>query len=136
MVENAAQIARAEAHVLRLSLVYALLDGSATVGVEHLAAATELWAYAERSVLHIFGDATGDPVADVILRELRANGELTRTQISELFGRNESSARIASALALLLTVGRATATTRSTGGRPAQMWRAAGGPGNSMHPVD
>ena len=82
-------LGRAEGHVLRLSLIYALLDRSSLVRVEHLVAATELWAYAERSVSYIFGDATGDPVADAILTALRGNGELTRTQISELFGRHE-----------------------------------------------
>ncbi len=110
--------------MLRFSLAYALLDGAATVTVEHLVAALELWAYAERSVEYIFGDLTGDPVADAILTALRRNGEMTRTQISDLFGRNESSARIAQALQLLLALGKAVTYERSTGGRNAEVWRA------------
>jgi hypothetical protein len=115
-------LARAEAHVLRFSLAYALLDGSPTVSVEHLAAALELWAYAERSVEFIFGDATGDPVADAILDALVQGGGLTRTQIRDLFGRHEQSGRIDQALQVLLRRGRARVEHRSTGGRPVEVW--------------
>ena len=118
-------LARAEAHVLRLSLAYALLDGSAVVTVDHLAAALEVWGYAERSAAFIFGDATGDPIADTILAALRQNGELTRTQISDLFGRHASADRIARALQTLLAQGKVRMDSRQTGGRPVEVWRAA-----------
>jgi hypothetical protein len=117
--------ARAEAQTLRLSMLYALLDGSATVTAEHLLAALEVWAYCERSVEHIFGDRTGDPVADTILSGLRQNGELTRTSISDLFSRNVAADRIAIALTLLLTKGKARVEHRSSGGgRPIEVWIA------------
>ena len=61
-------------------------------------------------------------MADAILTALRGNGELTRTQISELFGRHEGSARIAMALELLLALGKARVTSRETKGRPAEIW--------------
>ena len=54
-------LARAEAHLLRLALIYALVDGSATIGLSHLDAALALWDYAAASVAWIFGDLTGDP---------------------------------------------------------------------------
>ena len=116
--------ARAEAQTLRLSMLYALLDGSPVITVEHLLAALEVWAFCERSVEHIFGDRTGDPVADTILASLRQNGELTRTQISDLFSRNVSSDRIATALTVLLTKGKARTEQRASGGRPVEMWVA------------
>jgi hypothetical protein len=115
-------LARAEAHVLRFSLAYALLDGTSTVTVEHLAAALELWAYAERSVEFIFGDATGDPVADAIAEAIVHNGALTRTQIRDLFGRHESSGRIDQALQMLLRRGRVRVEKLETGGRPVEVW--------------
>lgn len=118
-------LARAEAHVLRLSLAYALLDGSATVTVEHLVAALELWAYADRSVEFIFGDATGDPVADAIADALGQSGGLTRTQIRDLFARHEAAGRIDQALQVLLRRGRARVEQRSTGGRPVEYWLPA-----------
>jgi hypothetical protein len=120
-------LARAEAHVLRLSLLYALLDCSTSVTVEHLTAALELWGYAERSAAYIFGDATGDPVADTIRQAIAANGEITRTEITNLFGRHESSTRIASALHVLLTSGKARMVTREPEGgvgRRVEVWHA------------
>ncbi|MGC1903062.1 MAG: DUF3987 domain-containing protein, partial [Candidatus Acidiferrum sp.] len=42
--------ARAEAHVLRLSLIYALLDSSSEIRPEHIRAAVAFWDYCERSV--------------------------------------------------------------------------------------
>jgi hypothetical protein len=48
-------LARAEAQVLRLSMLYALLDGTATIRTEHLYAALALWEYVEASVTYIFG---------------------------------------------------------------------------------
>ncbi|MDP9359734.1 MAG: YfjI family protein, partial [Chloroflexota bacterium] len=69
---------RAEAHVLRLSLLYALADEARRIGVEHLAAALALWDYCAASARHIFGDALGDPIADRILAALRGGGPLDR----------------------------------------------------------
>jgi hypothetical protein len=116
--------ARAEAHVMRLSMLYALTDGSAVIELEHLVAALELWAYAERSVAYVFGDATGDPLADLIYKSLRAQGEMARTEIAGLFGRHESAARIGHALQLLVSRGKATFEHRASGGRPTEIWRA------------
>jgi hypothetical protein len=49
--------ARAEAQVIRLALLYALLDQSPFVGVPHLEAAIEVWRYADASARSIFGTA-------------------------------------------------------------------------------
>jgi len=54
-------LARAEAQVIRLSLLYALLDRAKQIEEPHLRAALELWAYADRSVRHLFGESTGTP---------------------------------------------------------------------------
>lgn len=97
---------RASPYVLRLSCLYALLDCSATVRREHLAAALSLWKYCEDSARYIFGERTGDRLADDLLRALReaeADG-LTRTDITNLFGRNVSAARIGGALTSLAEV--------------------------------
>jgi hypothetical protein len=61
-----AMLARSEAQVTRLSLVYALADGAPAIHVPHLEAALELWRYCARSVRHLFGDTTGDPDVDLI----------------------------------------------------------------------
>ncbi len=63
--------ARAEAIVMRLAVVYAVLDGRTHIGVEHLRAALAVWQYCEDSARYVFGDALGDPVADELLEALR-----------------------------------------------------------------
>jgi hypothetical protein len=115
---------RAEAHVLRLSLLYALLDLSAVITAEHLRAALALWDYCAASARHIFGDALGDPAADRVLVTLRSSGPLDRTQLNELFGRHLSGTRLDRALEVLLRAGKARTWTEATGGRPRTLWAA------------
>jgi hypothetical protein len=119
-----ALLARSEAQVLRLSLLYALLDRSKAIRSDHLQAALALWDYAERSVRFLFGDSTGNPDADVILRALREKGSdgLTRTEISNLFARHASALRIERAVELLDKRGLAYSEEFRTGGRPAERW--------------
>lgn len=122
-------VARAEAQVLRLSLLYALLDASPTIEPVHLAAALALWRYAEDSARYVFGDSVGDAVSDEILRALAATpAGITRSDIRDLFGRNLSAARMEAALGLLARSGRVTVTTETTGGRPAERWVLVGSP--------
>jgi DNA replicative helicase MCM subunit Mcm2 (Cdc46/Mcm family) len=114
---------RAEAQVLRLSVAYALLDRSPEIKVEHQRAALALWDYAEQSVRIIFGDATGNPTADAIMKSLRERGEMDRTEIVNLFSRNQSGPTIQMALELLSKAGLAHCEHVSTGGRPREVWR-------------
>jgi hypothetical protein len=88
-----ALLSRAEAQVLRLSVIYALLDCSDTIRTEHLKAALGVWEYCEQSALSIFGDRLGDPMADRILEALRTAGPhgMTDNDIYELFGRHKST---------------------------------------------
>jgi hypothetical protein len=114
---------RAEAQVLRLSMIYALLDRSPVIRREHLAAALAVWRYADDSCRHIFGDSLGDGTADEILRALRANPEgLTRTQIRDLFSRHKPESEIGRALGTLQKHGRAECSAEETGGRPSERW--------------
>ncbi len=116
---------RAEAQTIRLALIYALLDGSREIKAVHLQAALALWQYCADSVRHIFGDSVGDPVADDILRALRGSDGLTRTAISDLFGRNQSASKIGAALAMLVALGKVEyLQQRGEKGRPRELWRA------------
>lgn len=120
-----AVLGRAEAQVLRIALIYAALDQSPSIELVHLRAALAVWEYAENSAIYIFGDRLGDPDADAILSVLRnqPNG-MTRTDISNLFARNLSAARIDRALGALLARNLASFTREQTGGRPIERWRA------------
>jgi Protein of unknown function (DUF3987) len=122
-----AVVGRAEAQVMRLAALYAVMGESHEIEREHLLAALALWDYSEKSARYIFGDATGDPVADQILEALRAAGKdgMTKTEISHLLGRNRSAERIAQALSLLLAGGRVCRKTQKTGGRQAERWFVA-----------
>ena len=119
-----AVVGRAEAQAVRLAAIYAVMDESYEIEREHLLAALALWEYAEASARYIFGDATGDPVADQIDEALEAAGgnEMTRTEISRLLGRNRSAERINRALNLLLNIGRVRRETEETRGRPLERW--------------
>lgn len=117
---------RAEAQVMRLAVIYAVLDESTTVGLEHLQAALAVWSYCERSAAFIFGAALGDPVADEILRSLRSRMHtgMSRNDIANLFARNKGSERIGTALNLLLEHGLTRCEQIKTGGRPQERWYA------------
>jgi len=115
--------ARAEAQVVRLSTLYALLDSSSLIRMEHLKAAQEVWAYCEDSVRHIFGNALGDETADAILRMLRnAADGMTQTEINRGFGSHKSSAELNRALALLQERHKIKSQKVETGGGPAIRW--------------
>jgi hypothetical protein len=99
------------------------LDKSALINPEHLQAALALWDYAESSVRFIFGNALGDPVADQIYNALKnARNGLTRTDISNLLGRNVRAERIGTALDLLRRHNLAKVEHIETGGRVAERW--------------
>jgi hypothetical protein len=118
-------VARAEAHVLRLSVICALLDRAREVRIEHLRAALAMWDYCERSALHVFGESLGDSLADETLRILRGYPDgLTRTTLHQLFGRHERGSRLSDALRALAGKGLVECEFEQTGGRRAERWRA------------
>jgi hypothetical protein len=126
---------RAEAQVLRIAHVYALLDCSAEIQIPHLEAALALWDYSLRSVQHVFGTSLGDPLADTILNSLRerhgsgvnvGNGAkvagLSRTDIRAIVGGRVSADQISRALSLLERYRLAYPVNEHTGGRPSENW--------------
>lgn len=118
--------ARAEAHVLRLALIYALINGHRAIRAEDLHAALALHDYAARSATWTLADHAGDPLAEQLHAALTAHPDgLTRTQLRDLLHRNQPAGRIHDALEALAAAGRATRHTRRTGGRPAEIWTAA-----------
>ena len=118
--------ARAEAQVMRLACLYALLDCSDVIRREHLGAGLAAWKYCDDSTQFIFGDSMGDPIVDEILRALRARPEgMTRTDISRLFGRNKAASEISRAIGALVERGLVRSEKESESeGRPAERWFA------------
>jgi hypothetical protein len=116
---------RSEPQVLRLSMLYALLDCSTFLRRKHLRAALAVWRYCEDSARYIFGDSFGDFVVDAIFRRLRKSAEgLTRTEIREIFSRNRTESEISNALRVLKENGLATFVREETAGRPSERWFA------------
>jgi hypothetical protein len=116
---------RAEAQVMRLACLYALLDGCFQVEAAHLKAALALWDYCERSVWYIFGESTGNRLADEILRYLRRSPDgVTRNELRDFYGGHKTSDAIGQALAVLLQAGLARWEKSKTGGRPVETWFA------------
>jgi hypothetical protein len=118
---------RGEAQVLRLSMIYALLDGTEIIGVEHLQAALAVWDYAERSAAFIFGRSTGRPDHEKLLAALRVSpGGLTLTEVSvQVFARHKSSDQIAAILKALQAEGSVRREVgESSGGRRPERWVA------------
>jgi len=115
---------RMPAFVLRLAMIYALLDLSAMVRRPHFEAALEVVRFCQDSARTIFGEMTGDPFADRVYEALQ-DGPLSKKQIlHEVFSRNVSAEVIANSLKILERSGLAYPTRTTTAGRPAEVWSA------------
>jgi len=115
--------ARGPAQILRLALIYALADNSEQIDLEHLEAAFAMWRYSEESVRHVFGNRLGNPIAERILKAVRAAGSsgLTATDVFAVLDRNSDAELVERAIALLVRFGlaeRRTVPAGPRGGRP------------------
>jgi hypothetical protein len=118
--------ARAEAHTIRLALIYALLDNTNQIQPVHLSAALALWDYALRSATWALERSAGYPLARQIhaaLSHALPDG-LTRTQLRDLLHRNPTTAQLDRALNMLAHDGKITSSRVLTNGRPAELWTA------------
>lgn len=121
-----ALLARSEAQITRLALLYALLDRASEVGAQHLEAAEAMWAYAERSVLHVFGTSTGNRHSDALLEYLR-EGPVDWEMARKATGLR-SAADLQEAVDVLIELGliEVLKVPRETGGRPRRVIRSRG----------
>lgn len=113
---------RAEAHCLRLSVLYALLDDSSQVEVEHVSAALALWAHAEASIADIFGARLGDADAQKICDAL-ARGPLNMTELLRAFSNNRSSEWLLAKLAAMEQKRLIIRTTKECDRKTVPAWR-------------
>ena len=114
------------AQVMRLAMLYALLDGDDEIDTLHLLSALEMWAYSERCIAHLYADTTGDRDADTILSSLREQREMDRSEVSDLLGRNWPQERVRRALAFLLEhrLAHYRKEKPEGPGRPREIWTA------------
>jgi hypothetical protein len=102
---------RAEAHVLRLSLLYALLDSATEIRIEHVRAALAFWNYCEASIDVIFAGQSGDPEGDKILKAVE-NEPKTLTELHRVFGNNKPREWLLAKLASLVSAGKIVQVSR------------------------
>ena len=118
--------ARAEAQVMRLASIYALLDCSPVIQKEHLKAAYALWEYIERSVEHIFDGHRTNPDAEKILYHLgrKSPAGMTTTEIIRLFA-NKRTPDVHAALKEQQDEKFITLVETKTAGRTSKAWYSA-----------
>lgn len=111
-------LARSEAHVARLSALYALSARREEIDVEHLQAAVALWEYAEQSTAIIFAERSGDRTADKLLAALKPGRSMTVEEIrAEIFSNHVDKTLLDNALNVLEYRGQVRLVKRQTGGR-------------------
>ena len=116
---------RAEAHVLRLSMIYALLDGSLQIELCHLKAALECWRYCQDSAFYIWGDFTQGGIAEKIRIALAGAGELglTRSQINNALGGRVAADEFNPELHKMTSSGEVVSVMKATAGRPVTIYK-------------
>ena len=119
---------RAEAHVIRLSLVYSLINGHRSINCEDLTSALALWSFCESCAQHIFGcnqAVISKEATDNELRKRRiiealesaTRSTLTRTEIRrDVFSNHIPAAELTDLLNELEAAGIISLQTESTPG--------------------
>ena len=122
-------INRAESQVLRLSMIYALLDASASIAVSHLESALAVWRYCEESARFIFAGREVNPYAQKIMDLLQECGEISTTQIYDAFSKNISKKQMEEAILELMSQKKIEMETiKQPGkGRPKTIFRCVSG---------
>lgn len=115
-------INRGEAQVLRLALVYALLDSAQEIQAGHLQSALALWGYCRASALYIFGRVGADPIARRVLTALEA-GPLTATDLFKALGNSVSKSKLEISLGELMAAGRLEQTKEAGATKPKTIYR-------------
>jgi hypothetical protein len=120
-----AMTARGTAFVLRLALIYCLLDEKPNrtgVQPDHLRAALAVWEYSVASAYMLFQSVSGSSLGDKLL-SLLANGSMKRNEFTNHISR--PSGEIEAELNKLLEAGRVMKAKekRSGAGRPAEVWQ-------------
>jgi hypothetical protein len=120
---HGAATSRAEAQVLRLSAIYAALDGTNIIEEPHLEAALAVWDYCCAAAGLLFAATPEDRVAATIREAVTLSPSgLSRDDIRKLLGGHIDSATIDGALAQLTAQGSITGSTMPTAGRPRTTW--------------
>jgi hypothetical protein len=106
---------------MRLALIYALLDESDSIRVEHLKAALAVWGYCERSALYIWSDRYLNRDLDRLCRAIEESEErgLSLTSVvHDLFRGNKPKEEVHALIDQAIEYGIARKDVQKTDGRP------------------
>ena len=119
-----AVLSRAEAQVLRMALVYAVLDESRWIDLPHLEAALALWDYAEQSAEVIFNKESDKGSNEAKIRRLLSlSNRVSRTDVSGYLNNNCTSNEIDRVRDFLLKEGTILVSQeKNNKGRPREIW--------------
>jgi hypothetical protein len=115
-------INRAEAQVIRLSMIYALLEAQNEIMLKHLNAALAMWNYCENSARFIFSDHEPDPYANKIVEALKT-GPKSKTEFHNLFNRKLKREKLNSVLKELIAQGKIKTEKIKTKGKSKRLFQ-------------
>lgn len=95
---------RSAPQVIRIALIYCLLDGATAIDVMQLRLALAVWNFCEESAKTIFKGRGSSNIEDRVFAALH-EGEKTATEISQYLQRNVASADIKAAVNTLMKAG-------------------------------
>ena len=104
---------RGEAQVIRLALIFSVLDCSEHITVDHLKAAQAVWNYCEESATFIFGGITKEQ--HKLIEFLRGGSKSVSTIRESLYRRHRTVLEIKADLQRLMDVGRVVELTDDKG---------------------
>jgi hypothetical protein len=113
-----AVLSRAEPHVLRLGMLYALLREAQEIDAQDLVSALAVWDICDASARAIFAGRTGDALADRVRDALLPGEVVAMDELHERLGRHAPASRLRDALALLVGLADVRVSQEATGGRP------------------
>ncbi len=100
-----AATSRAESQTLRLSMVYALLDGSSTIHVHHLDAALAVWRYCDHSARCIFGESDLNTLERRLVDTVRQRPGILRSELRHSISHDTPTKKFDAAIRWLLDRG-------------------------------
>jgi hypothetical protein len=115
--------------VLRVALIFALLEMADEIEPGHLRAAIAWWDYCFASARYVFGARLGNPRADALVEHLRNlhPEKLTSADVDAFFGKNLSASSRQSIRADVVNRGLVSiekVPSQGKAGRPADLWAA------------
>jgi 5S rRNA maturation endonuclease (ribonuclease M5) len=114
---------RAEAQVVKLSLLQALINRENEITAECLQSALDIQEYSKKSLIYIFGNQSGSPKADKIYSYIKDSPRgVSKTDINNFFNRNSSAVNIDGLLSILSDQGLVKSKIVPTDGRSLELW--------------